>query len=278
MRGKNFVSSFFKAPLKRLQGQRILDPSVHSAQQVLLVPPFTPEIASAVGLISPRLRYRADEKSRMLCQTEANAMSAREYDALSPLFAQMPKPSRVLEIGPGYGRSVVYFSKKGVWDESAEIDLYDATGTATKYKQKHYAAPPQWPDVSSFCGNLPLLRQFLDHNHITNYRLLDAAKVPLGQLPGPYGLIYGFFSIGFHWSLEFYLDDLSPLLDERGVLICTLNKQFQPFAALRNFSVRVLHCREIKKNAAPLALLVLSKSELPPVGVALSQEFPGFKG
>jgi hypothetical protein len=270
------VTSFFKAPLKRLRGQRILDPSVHGAEQVLLVPPFTPEIASAVGLISPRLRYRADEKSRMLCQTEANAMSAREYDALSPLFAQMPKASRVLEIGPGYGRSVVYFAKKGVWDERAEIDLYDATGTATKYKQKHYAAPPQWPDVSSFCGNLSLLRQFLDYNHITNYRLLDAAKVPLGELPGPYGLIYGFFSIGFHWSLEFYLDDLSPLLGESGVLICTLNKQFQPFAALRNFSVRVLHCREIKKNAAPLALLALSKSELPPVGVTLDQEFPGF--
>lgn len=271
------VRSFFKAPLKRLRGQRILDPSVHGAEQVLLVPPFTPEIASAVGLISPRLTYRADEKSRLLCQTEANAMSAREYDALAPLFAQMPKPRRVLEIGPGYGRSVVYFAKKGVWAEGAEIHLYDATGSATKYKQKHYAAPPEWPDVSSFCGNLPLLREFLDYNRVTNYQILDAAKVPLGKLPGPYDLIYGFFSIGFHWSLEFYLDDLIPLLGENGVLICTMNKQFQPFAALRQFSVRILRCLEIQKNAAPLSLLALSKRELPSAGLSLAEAFPGFR-
>jgi len=271
------VRSFFKAPLKHLRGQRILDPSVHGAEQVLLVPPFTPEIASAVGLISPRLRYRADEQSRLLCQTEANAMSAREYDALSPLFAQVPKPRRVLEVGPGYGRSVVYFAKKGVWDERAEINLYDATGSDTKYKQKHYATPPQWPDVSSFCGNLPLLREFLDYNRITNYQILDAAKVPLGQLPGPYDLIYGFFSIGFHWSLEFYLDDVVPLLGETGMLICTLNKHFQPFAALRQFSVRVLRCLEIQKNAAPLTLLALSKRELPSAGMTLAEGFPGFR-
>ena len=270
------VRSFLKAPLKRLRGERILDSSVHGAEQVLLVPPFTPEIASAVGLISPRLRYRADERSRMLCQTEANAMSAREHDALSPLFAQMEKPRRVLEIGPGYGRSVVYFAKKGVWDERAEIHLYDATGSDTKYKQKHYAAPPRWPDVSSFCGNLPLLREFLDYNRITNYQIRDAAKVPLGQLPGPYDLIYGFFSIGFHWSLEFYLDDVVPLLGETGVLICTLNKHFQPFAALRQFSVRVLPCLEIQKNAAPLILLALSKRELPSAGMTLAEGFPGF--
>jgi len=271
------MRSFFKAPLKRLRGQRILDPSVHEAEQVLLVPPFTPEIAAAVGLISPRLRYHADEQSRLLCQTEANAMSAREYDALAPLFAQMPKPRRVLEIGPGYGRSVVYFAKKSVWDERAEIHLYDATGSDTKYKQKHYAAPPQWPDVSSFCGNLRLLREFLDYNHITNYQILDAAEVPLGQLPGPYDLIYGFFSIGFHWSLEFYLDDVVPLLGETGMLICTLNKHFRPFAALRQFSVRVLRCLEIQKNAAPLTLLALSKRELPSAGMTLAEGFPGFK-
>ena len=27
--------------------------------------------------------------------------------------------------------------------------------------------------------------------------------------PDPYDLIYGFYSIGFHWSLEYYLDDLN---------------------------------------------------------------------
>ena len=81
--------------------------------------------------------------------------------------------------------------------------------------------------------------------------------------------------MGFHWSLEFYLDDLNPLMDKNSVLICTLNKRFQPFARLREFSTRVLYCREIKKNAAPRWLLALSKSELPKVGVTLAEVFPG---
>jgi hypothetical protein len=88
-------------------------------------------------------------------------------------------------------------------------------------------------------------------------------------------LIYGFYSIGFHWSLEYYLDDLEALMKERGLLVCTLNKSFRRFARLGQFSTRVLACREVKKNATPLRLLVLSKSELPAVGQSLAEAFPG---
>ncbi len=271
------VRSCFKGSLNRLRGQGMFDADVPLAEQVILAPPFTREIASAVSLISTRLPFRADEPSRLLCQAEANAMSAREYDALYPLFSQLQKPQSVLEIGPGFGRSVIYFSKKSVWDRDTQIHLYDTNGTQTKYKQKHYDRPPQWPDVSSFCGNLLLLRSFLEYNRITNYRIFDAAELPVRELPGPYDLIYAFFGIGFHWSLEFYLDDLGPLLGEKGVLICTLNKHFRPFARLAEFSTRILHCREIKKNAAPLRLLALCKHELPHVGVALKQAYPEFR-
>jgi hypothetical protein len=261
----------FRTSLNRLRGGKIFD--VEPAEQVFLAPPFTPEVAAAVSLISTRVPYYADERSRSLCQLETNGMSEREYKALAPIFGKLPKPQRVLEVGPGFGRSVVYFRKKGVWDEGAEVHLYDTNGTETKYKQVHYDRPPQWPDVSSFCGHLPLLRSFLDYNQIAGYRIFDAAELPLCKLPGPYDLIYGFFSIGFHWSLEYYLDDLSPLMGEKSVLICTLNKHFRPFARLQDYSTRIIYCRDIKKSAAPLRLLVLSKSELPEVGVALAEAF-----
>ena len=268
---------WLKTSLNRLRGGRMLDPSVERAERLFLLPPFTPEVAAAAGLISPRLSLGADERSRLFCQLEANGMSEREYEALAPLFQELPRPQRVLEIGPGLGRSVVYFSKKGVWDEHAQIHLYDANGTQTKYKQKHYDRPPQWPDVSSFCGNLPLLRQFLDYNHMANCQIFDAAELPLMRLCGPYDLIYSFFSIGFHWSLEFYLDDLDPLLGKSSVMICTLNKHFQPFAKLQEFSTRILYCRETKKHVAPLRLLALSKGKLPEVGVTIAEAFPGFR-
>jgi hypothetical protein len=265
---------FTKISLNRLRSGSIVG---EQGDHIFLVPPFTPEVAASVSLISTRLPLRADERSRLLCQMETNAMSEREHQALAPLFGKMQKPQRVLEIGPGFGRSVVYFSKKGVWDKGADVHLYDSNGTETKYKQEYYDRPPQWPDVSSFCGQLSLLRSFLDYNHIAGYRIFDAAELPLCKLPGTYDLIYGFFSIGFHWSLEFYLDDLNPLMGKNSVLICTLNKHFKPFTRLRDYSTRILYCRDTKKRAAPLRLLALSKGELPEVGITLAEAFPGSK-
>jgi hypothetical protein len=47
-----------------------------------------------------------------------------------------------------------------------------------------------------------------------------------------------------------------------------------PFTRLQEFSTRVLTCREVKKNAAPLRLLVLSKGALPDVGRPVAEVFP----
>lgn len=267
------MRSLLKTSLNRLRGESILDDKVALSQQLFLAPPFTEEVVEAIRLISTRLPLKADEASRMLWQRESNAASESEYEALAPVFQKIGNPKRVLEIGPGFGRSVVYFQKKGLFADS-EISLYDTNGTQTKYKQKFYDRPPMWPDVSSFCGNLPLLRSMLDYNRVINYQIFDAAQQPLKSLPGPYDLIYGFYSIGFHWSLEYYLDDLEPLLHANSVLVCTLNKSFRPFPQLAQFSTRVLDCREIKKNSQPLRLLLLGKGELPPVGLSLQDAFP----
>jgi hypothetical protein len=262
-----------KTSLNRLRGKSLLDPRAASAEQLFIAPPFTEEVVSAIRLISTRLPLKADEASRLLWQRESNAASEAEYEALLPLLEQVEKPRRVLEIGPGFGRSVVYFRKKGIF-EGSEISLYDANGTSTRYKQKYYEHPPKWPDTSSFCGNLTLLRTMLDYNGVNQYQIFDAEQLPLAALPGPYDLIYGFYSIGFHWSLEYYLDDVEALLHERSLLVCTLNKNFRNFHRLENFSTRVLECREVKKNATPLRLLVLSKGTLPAVGQSLAQAFP----
>jgi hypothetical protein len=271
---KKRICLFIKTSLNRLRGQSLLDAKATSAEQLFLAPPFTEEVVAAIRLISTRLPLKADEASRLLWQQESNAASEAEYDALQPLLAKVDKPKRVLEIGPGFGRSLVYFRKKGLLADS-QIGLYDAGGSSTKYKQKFYQHPPKWPDISSFCGNLSLLQTMLDYNGVGPYQIFDAAQLPLAALPGPYDLIYGFYSIGFHWSLEFYLDDLMPLLHQRTLLICTLNKNFRPFPRLKEFSTRVLECREVKKNAPPLRLLVLSKGPLPEVGRSLAEAFPG---
>src|ERR1700691_6166896 len=163
-----------KASLNRLRGRSILDPKASSAEQLFLAPPFSEEVVAAIRLISTRLPLKADEASRLLWQNESNAATAAEYEALQPLFNQIDKPKRVLEIGPGFGRSVVFFQKKGLFAGS-EISLYDANGSSTKYKQKYSDHPPQWPDTSSCCGNLALLETMLDYNGVGSYKIFDAA-------------------------------------------------------------------------------------------------------
>ena len=121
----------------------------------------------------------------------------------------------------------------------------------------------QLRELSVKCSDSAQVRRMLDYNGVTGYHVHDAREMPLRALPGPFDLIYGFYSIGFHWSLEYYLDDLEPLMHEHSVLVCTLNKNFRPFAALEKFHTRVLSCREVKKNAPPLQLLVLSRAPLP---------------
>jgi len=269
------MGSLLKFSLNRLLGARIFDPAVEQMEQVFLMPEFTPAVVASVSLINPQLSLRPNERSRLLVQQEANAMSQSEYEALAPLFARMPKPCRVLEVGPGFGRSAAYFSKKNVWDHDAAVHLYDTDGSQTRYNFKYYSRPPQWPDVSSFCGDLSLLRSFLSHNSVDNFEIFDAAQLPLRELPGPYDLIYSFFSLGFHWSLRFYLEDILPLMNDTSILVCTLHKNFEPFPELKNFSARVFHCRRARKKAPLLRLLALSKSALPETGISLAEAFPG---
>ena len=70
-------------------------------------------MVAAIRLISTRLPLKADEASRLLWQQESNAASEAEYEALLPLLEKVEKPKRVLEIGPGFGRSVVFFTRRG---------------------------------------------------------------------------------------------------------------------------------------------------------------------
>jgi hypothetical protein len=267
----------FRLSLNRLRNKPLFSkaPAAKKTEQLFLAPEFSEDVLKAVRLISTCMHLKANDKSRLVWQSECNATSFVEYDALLPLFSKMKKPKKILEIGAGLGRSAVVFSKKQVWEADASIHLYDTNGSSTKYKQKHYDRPPKWPDVSSFCGNLELLDRILKYNELANYKIFDAAQIELKTLPGPYDLIYGFYSIGFHWSLEHYLDDIDPLMGPETVLICTLNKHFEPFKRLENYSARVLEAAGTKKGARPLSYLALSKSALPEVGLSVGEAYPG---
>ena len=101
--------------LSRKTREKAFDSRLANLEPVFRVPPLTSELLVAIKLISPRLKLAQDEHSRRIWEKEQNGTCWSEYEALQPLLSCIEKPRRVLEIGPGLGRSVVFFSKQFGW-------------------------------------------------------------------------------------------------------------------------------------------------------------------
>ena len=153
------------------------------------------------------------------------------------------------------GRSLVFFSKRLGW-EGSEIHAYEGEGSTTKYTFLGL----RFED--SYCGNLSALRYVLEFNDIRNVTVFNAGDVRLVDLPGPYDLLYSFYSIGFHWSLEHFLDDILSLLHDRSIAVFTIPTEFRPFPKLGDLSHRVLDCKAAWPRDRWLKLLILSKGAL----------------
>lgn len=216
-------------------------------------PPLDPDLIRAIKAITPQFSLREDETSRRVWELSQNGSSWAEYEALRPALDGLEEPARILEIGPGMGRSVVFLQKRMGW-ASATFDLYESDGAARKY-------PIDAPrSASSFCGDLGQLRRVLVHNGVENYRLFDAAGLDfrLDRLPGPYELVYSFYGVGFHWSLVDFWDEIRGLMAPSGIAAFTVHHSFEEFEAL----ARVPHCyvpfRRILAKDRPLNLLVIA--------------------
>ena len=233
-----------------------LDFRLSGMERVFHAPPLTPELIAAIKLISPQFDFNSTEKSRLAWEMDQDGACWGEYEALIPLFRSISKPTKILEIGPGMGRSLIFFTKKLGWEES-DVHVYEGEGNTTKYTY----LGPRFED--SFCGNLNALRYVLDFNGIHNVTIFNARDLRLTDLPAPYDLLYSFYSIGFHWSLEYFLDDLLPLMHDRTIAIFTVPQEFQHFSKLDNLFYTVVDWKTVWPKDGILKLLILSKSALP---------------
>ena len=234
-----------------------LDERLAGMEQIFHAPPFTPELVATVRLLGPHLQFRANETCRLLWERDQNGACWGEYEALAPLLSELPAPRKILEVGPGLGRSVVFFSKKFRWEES-EIHLYEGDGKATKYD----VMGPRMEE--SFCGNIDLLRHVLSYNGILNTKIFDAKQWRLPDLPGPYDLLYSFYSIGYHWSLEHFLDDLLSLMHDTSIAIFIVPAKFKSFPKLEQLSYRLLDFNAVWPKGCRHKMLVFSSAELIP--------------
>lgn len=233
-----------------------LEPYLAGKEILFQAPPFTPELVATIKMIAPQFHLRADEKSRQFWQRNQNGACWGEYEALAPYLARIEAPSRVLDIGPGLGRSAVFFKKVKGW-EKVPFDLYEGSGKEKKYTR----AGPRFDD--SFCGNLDVLRSVLEYNDIGNFEIFDAADLGarLAGLPGPYDFLYSFFAIGFHWSIGHFLDEILDLMHEGSIGAFTLHDKFEDFSELGETPYRVFEFRRSWPRNRTTRMLVLAKSE-----------------
>jgi hypothetical protein len=233
-----------------------LDEQLATRERVFRAPPFTEEMVAAIKLVTPHFELTTSEKSRAFWEADQNGSCWGEFDALAPVVRSIPRPGKILEIGPGLGRSLVFFSKKLGW-ENSEIHAYEGEGNTTK----NTVLGPRFDD--SFCGNIKMLRHVLEYNNIRNVTVFNSRNIQLAELPGPYDFIYSFYSVGFHWSLEHFLDDLLKLMHDKSVAVFTTVPHFRPFPEMRNLAHSLVDFNTVWPKNGKLKMLIIGKKSMP---------------
>lgn len=230
-----------------------LTEELRTQEKVFLAPPFTEELVKAIKLISPQFNLTESESSRAYWEADQNGACWGEYEALQSVLERIDTSAgKILEIGPGLGRSIIFFSKKLQW-QNKEFHAYEGEGSQTRYTLQG----PRFDD--SFCGNFDMLRYCLDFNEINNVKIIDSVTHSLTSLPGPYDLIYSFYSVGFHWSLEHFLSEISILMNDRSYAVFTVPSDFKVFSGLDDFSYQILDWDTVWPKNGKLKMLVIQK-------------------
>jgi len=222
---------------------------------IFKAPPLTDEMIRAINLISPHCKLKTDDKSRVFWEKDQNVCSWSEYETIRKHLSSIDKPKKVLEIGPGMGRSVVFFSKILNWRDVA-FDLYEGSG----YKTKYTAMGPR--SIDSFCGTIDVLIEMLKYNGISNYSIFNARDLGWGldKLPGPYDLIYSFYAVGFHWSLEHYIDEIMALMHDKTIAFFTVPGNFQVFDKLKKENFEILDFTTGYPERYSIKMLIINKN------------------
>jgi hypothetical protein len=204
-------------------------------ETVVRVPALDAAFVSALKLIAPQYEsLEADEASRLFWERAQNSACLAEDAALGSLLRAMPPPARILEIGPGLGRSVVFFARR--YFPHARFDVYDATGHAARYEldgSRH---------EDSFCGNLDVLRRCLEFNQIGGFRIIDASATG-GHIPPSrekYDFIYSFYAVGFHWSVDHWLDEILGACRDTTLCVLMVPSHFEPSLRIRAMPYTIL--------------------------------------
>jgi hypothetical protein len=151
-----------------------LDQRLSRMERVFRAPRLTPELIAAIKLISPHFDLAPNERHWAFWEADQNGSCWAGYETLEPLLSRITADAKILEIGPGMGRSLAFFAKKLGWSGN-RLDAYEGDSFQTWATQFEYP----------FCRNIAVLRYILDFNAAPDVTIFDPAITSLPNLPGP---------------------------------------------------------------------------------------------
>lgn len=135
-----------------------------------------------------------------------NKMSESEYNAFRNYI---DSPTSVLELGCGLGRMSIYLNSK--LKNNPHFILADVTAQSDKVRYG-------WNPGESYYNDLDLTAKFCKMNGLPSFSTFDLNSRKITELEN-IDLVMSFLSVGFHYPIEGYLEDLIKITSKDAVMI-----------------------------------------------------------
>jgi len=135
-------------------------------------------------------------------------------------FLSSLTPQNCLELGAGIGRMSVYFNKRYAWPD-AHFTLQDGDSGTEQYSGVRDSNDAEY--YNSFAATA----DFCHANDMSSFNIINK----ISHIDRDIDFCYSFASIGFHWHINLYLDQLVAVLSDNAKLMFEIRA---PFAADAN--------------------------------------------
>jgi SAM-dependent methyltransferase len=127
-----------------------------------------------------------------------------EHKYLLKHFEGRKKPEVIVDIGSGIGRASVWLKKKMKW-KAATFILVDGNSGENQYDEIRKKR-------GEYYNNWEMAEKFCHDNGIKYVVMCDPEKIK--GIHCKFDLVYSFLAVGFHWPLDFYLNDIADMCNK----------------------------------------------------------------
>ena len=176
-------------------------------------PKIDKKMLKAITSISPHIKLEPyNEQDRLFWVNDQNKSCDGEYEVLKKHIHKF-NIRKTLEIGPGMGRSIVFFSKLF---PNSRIWSYEGDGDQKKYSINGKRTN------NSFCGNIEILKKIIKFNEIQNHETINEKSCSLKEISNSFDFIYSFYAVGYHWDLSEFWEDIVTLMNPISIAAFTV--------------------------------------------------------